>query len=235
MSCNHRYLQSGRVMDRAVPAAWCRLPGCLFAAGKELGKSHLSWSTGKRHRWGISPGRISIGKPSSLLLVIRDELMTLHPLHLPPRMKLKSGGISRSIIKKQNKPETTLQYQRWKQHQTNPFRDLASARQELLPAPFQDGIGAAPAPLFLLLRNSSGFLFGACTHQMVHRGCLETSASPPGCLGCWAGLPVVTGAFGRLRLNKWLLLMEQQCQGLDWQAGAFSKVQMRRGCPQLSP
>lgn len=106
MSCNHRYLQSGRVMDRAVPAAWCRLPGCLFAAGKELGKSHLSWSTGKRHRWGISPGRISIGKPSSLLLVIRDELMTLLPLHLPPRMKLRAvGSLEASLKSKTNQKQ----------------------------------------------------------------------------------------------------------------------------------
>lgn len=89
-------------MDRTVRAAWCRLPVCLFAAGRELGKSHLSWSTGK-HRWEISLCRISIGKPSSLLLVlVRDELMTLLPLHLPPRTKLKAMGSLAVSLEKPN-------------------------------------------------------------------------------------------------------------------------------------
>lgn len=134
--------------------------------------------------------------------------MILLPLHLPPRMELKamrSLEVSLKNKTKQNQPHNTKHGER---HQTNSLCDagFASARQELLPA--RTGIGAAPASLFFLLRNSSRFLCGACTDQMVQRRCLETTASPPGCLGGWAGLPVVTGAGGRLGLNKWLLLKE---------------------------
>lgn len=79
-------------MDRALQAAWCRLPVCLFAVGKELGKSHLSWSTGK-YRWELSLCSIITGNHSSSSLQgTQAELMTLLPPHPSPRVRLNVMG-----------------------------------------------------------------------------------------------------------------------------------------------
>lgn len=79
-------------MNRALQAAWCRLPVCLFAVGKELGKSHLSWSTGK-YWLELSLCSIITGNHSSSSSHgTWAELMTLLPPHPSPRMRLNVMG-----------------------------------------------------------------------------------------------------------------------------------------------
>lgn len=146
--------------------------------------------------------------------------MTLLPLHLPPRTKLKAVG-SLKVSLKHNKSIPAI-----------PNVEKASDKFFFLrfclcapgAAPSQDGNWS----------SSSFAVLAPKEFEWVFVGCLHTSDGaetmfrnhckpPPAALA-------IAGAVGRLRLNKWLLLKE-----LDWQAGAFSKMQMRRSCSQFSP
>lgn len=218
-------------MNRAVQAAWCRLPVCLFAVGKELGKSHLFWSTGK-HRWELSLRSISIGNPSSSssssLQGVRDKLMTLLPLHPSPRMRLNAAG-SVTVIKTQ------------RENRLVPILCNAGARRgpgwDMGPwpgaSPSQERAWSSSSSVALPPKESE-WVFVWCLHrsdsaELMLKPCCKP---PPALLGGCA----VAGAHAKLRLNG--IFYFRHCQVLGWWAGtSFPSYKLvgARCCPGLHP